>query len=174
MSVRVYRSENTIRKRDRFSFKPGCKPGLIDPMRITPVLTALCLLLGSGLTGLAAHHKNTIQVFNGKNLEGWSVEGGGQFSVEKGVLKLNRGTGWLRSKDTFNPIKEVRDLRGKSVLLITADAAFDRIMNENFSAALIAAKVGHHIITLEGAHTFPVVQESLPVVLDFVRNQTDQ
>lgn len=69
----------------------------------------------------------------------------------------------------FNPINAVNALRGKSVLLITADTAFDRTMNENFSAALIAAKIGHRIITLAGGHTLPVVQESLPLVLSFVR-----
>lgn len=74
----------------------------------------------------------------------------------------------------YNPINEITALQGRSVLLVTADAAFDRIMNENFSAALIDAKVGHHIITLEGAHTFPVVQKSLPLVLDFVRGRVSQ
>lgn len=80
----------------------------------------------------------------------------------------------LKTWRAFNPINVITALRGKSVLLITADAAFDRTMNENFSAALIEAKVGHHIITLEGAHTFPVVQESLPLVLDFVRTRINQ
>ena len=69
----------------------------------------------------------------------------------------------------YNPINNVDALRGKTVLLITADAAFDRTMNQNFSAALIEAKIGHRIITLEGGHTFPVVQTALPLVLDFVQ-----
>ena len=47
-------------------------------------------------------------------------------------------------------------------------------MNQNFSVALIDAKVGHRIITLEGAHTFPVVQESLPLVLEFVQARIDR
>ena len=42
-----------------------------------------------------------IQVFNGENLDGWDIVNDGQFSVEDGVLKINRGTGWLRSSDTF-------------------------------------------------------------------------
>lgn len=72
----------------------------------------------------------------------------------------------------YNPINSVTALRGKPVLLITADTAFDRTMNENLSAALIAQKMGHLIITLEGAHTFEVVQAALPLVLDFVRETT--
>ena len=90
------------------------------------------------------------------------------------TVPLDRFGGDRKVWREYNPINEITALRGKSVLLITADAAFDRIMNENFSAALIEAKVGHHIITLEGAHTFPVVQESLPLVLDFVRSRIDQ
>ena len=42
-----------------------------------------------------------IQVFNGEDLDGWDIVNGGQFSVEDGVLKVNRGTGWLRSSDMF-------------------------------------------------------------------------
>lgn len=42
-----------------------------------------------------------IPLFNGTNLDGWEIINDGQFSVEDGVLKINRGTGWLRSNDTF-------------------------------------------------------------------------
>ncbi|MBT5903123.1 MAG: DUF1080 domain-containing protein [Opitutaceae bacterium] len=79
-------------------------------MRITPLLAALCLTLVSGAACFAGHHE-TIKVFNGKNLDGWVVEGGGQFSVEKGVIKLNRGTGWLRSADTFGDFVMVMEFR---------------------------------------------------------------
>ncbi|GAB5558781.1 MAG: alpha/beta hydrolase-fold protein [Synoicihabitans sp.] len=72
----------------------------------------------------------------------------------------------------FNPVNAVARLRGKPILLVAADAAFDRTMNENFSAALIAQKMGHRIITLEGAHTFEVVQAALPLVLEFVAENT--
>ena len=42
-----------------------------------------------------------INLFDGKSLDGWVIENNGQFSVENGLLKLNKGTGWLRSKETF-------------------------------------------------------------------------
>lgn len=42
-----------------------------------------------------------IELFNGHNLDGWDIVNDGTFSVEDGVLKINRGTGWLRSSDTF-------------------------------------------------------------------------
>ncbi len=44
---------------------------------------------------------SAIQLFNGQNLDGWEIVNNGQFSVEDSVLKINRGTGWLRSSETF-------------------------------------------------------------------------
>ena len=41
------------------------------------------------------------QLFNGQDLDGWDIVNDGQFSVEDGVLKIDRGTGWLRSSETF-------------------------------------------------------------------------
>ena len=58
-----------------------------------------CILLSAGQLTHAAN--SAIQLFNGRNLDGWEIVNGGQFSVEDGVLKVNRGTGWLRSNDTF-------------------------------------------------------------------------
>jgi len=69
----------------------------------------------------------------------------------------------------YNPIYEVGELDGKAVMLITAEAAFDRTMNENFSVALDLAGIAHRKLTLAGGHTFAVVQESLQHVLGFVQ-----
>ena len=44
---------------------------------------------------------SAIPLFNGRNLDGWDIVNNGQFSVEDGVLKIDRGTGWLRSSETF-------------------------------------------------------------------------
>ena len=44
---------------------------------------------------------SAIQLFNGQDLDGWEIVNNGQFSVEDGILKLDRGTGWLRSSETF-------------------------------------------------------------------------
>lgn len=43
----------------------------------------------------------TRELFNGRNLEGWVIESGGDFSVKDGVLVVNKGTGWLRSAEEF-------------------------------------------------------------------------
>ena len=45
--------------------------------------------------------KQPVKLFNGWNLEGWEIQNGGQFSVEDGLLKINKGTGWLRSGKTY-------------------------------------------------------------------------
>ena len=55
--------------------------------------------------------KQPIKIFNGWNLEGWSVQNGGRFSVEDGVLKLDGGTGWLRSDKTYGDFKLVIEFR---------------------------------------------------------------
>ena len=40
-------------------------------------------------------------LFNGKDLSGWTIINDGQFSVKDGNLLVNRGTGWLRSNQTY-------------------------------------------------------------------------
>ena len=50
-------------------------------------------------------------LFNGTNLDNWVVENDGQFLVEDGVLKVNRGTGWLRSADVFSDFTLLMEFR---------------------------------------------------------------
>ncbi len=45
--------------------------------------------------------KQPIKLFNGWNLDGWEIQNRGKFSVEDGLLKINKGTGWLRSEKTY-------------------------------------------------------------------------
>jgi hypothetical protein len=52
-----------------------------------------------------------VTLFNGRNLDGWVIEGNGQFSVRDGVLFVNRGAGWLRSADTFADFTLVMEFR---------------------------------------------------------------
>lgn len=65
----------------------------------------------------------------------------------------------------FNPRYRVRALRGTSLLVITADRAFDRTMNENFRAALRQNCVAYRWKMLRGGHTFDVVVAALPLVV---------
>lgn len=52
-----------------------------------------------------------IKLFNGWSLDGWSIQNGGRFSVEDGIIKLNGGTGWLRSEKTYADFKLVIEFR---------------------------------------------------------------
>ncbi len=66
---------------------------------VTRVVLLACILFTSGQMTQAITAVTAL--FNGRNLDGWHIVNDGQFSVEDGVLKVNRGTGWLRSADTF-------------------------------------------------------------------------
>ena len=52
-----------------------------------------------------------IDLFNGKDLKGWVIENDGQFSVEDGLLKVNKGTGWLRSDKKYSDFKMTMEFR---------------------------------------------------------------
>lgn len=51
------------------------------------------------------------QLFNGKNLDNWVIENNGQFSVEDGLLKVNRGSGWLRSEKKYSDFTMTMEFR---------------------------------------------------------------
>lgn len=53
------------------------------------------------LDSCCGNSSNHSVLFNGKNLDGWVIENGGQFSVRNGNILVNRGVGWLRSVDTY-------------------------------------------------------------------------
>lgn len=69
----------------------------------------------------------------------------------------------------YNPIQRAEKLNGMSVLIITADQAFDRTMNEHFRERLIELKQPPEWIMLKGRHTFSVVGEAIPHVLEFTK-----
>ncbi|WP_417388195.1 alpha/beta hydrolase [Gimesia sp.] len=69
----------------------------------------------------------------------------------------------------FNPLTGAAQLKGMSVLIITADQAFDRTMNEHFRDRLTALELPHEYVELKGGHTFPVVRAAIPLVLAFTQ-----
>ncbi|NOX56059.1 MAG: hypothetical protein GXP27_16775 [Planctomycetes bacterium] len=71
---------------------------------------------------------------------------------------------WAR----FNPIHSVEKLHGSRIVLIAADEAFDRTMNENFRRELSRCGLQADWILLSGGHTFPVVRQALPILIDRV------
>jgi hypothetical protein len=72
-------------------------------------LSALVLI--SSLPTATIHAAQSIRLFEGKDIKQWVIENDGQFVVENGLLKLNGGTGWLRSKDTFDDYTLVIEFR---------------------------------------------------------------
>ncbi|MBD1388675.1 DUF1080 domain-containing protein [Neiella sp. HB171785] len=70
------------------------------------LLSTLALAATIALTGCQSTSSTTdnqpIELFNGSDLSNWTIESNGQFSVSNGVIKLNRGTGWLRSNEKFS------------------------------------------------------------------------
>jgi S-formylglutathione hydrolase FrmB len=71
----------------------------------------------------------------------------------------------------FNPLLRAAELKHLKTLLVIGDTASDAPMNDRFAAALTAAGAPPKVVRLSGGHTFPVVQEGLGHVLDFVRSQ---
>ena len=59
----------------------------------------------------AAPNAKAIALFNGKNLDHWVIENDGRFSVRDGVLCVDRGTGWLRSEETFGDFTLIVEFR---------------------------------------------------------------
>lgn len=56
-------------------------------------------------------HSAYQKLFNGQNLDGWEIQNNGQFEVVDGLLRVNRGTGWLRSSDTYNDFTLIMEFR---------------------------------------------------------------
>ncbi len=73
----------------------------------------------------------------------------------------------------YNPLYFASDIAGMSIQLITADEAFDRTMNENFSAELTSLGIEHEYIVLDGSHSFGDVKEALPLVVSHVNGVFD-
>ena len=69
----------------------------------------------------------------------------------------------------LNCITDVEPLRGKSLLIVSARGAFDVQMNRNFHARLDSMGITHTFQEVDGAHDFPTVQATLPMLFDFLR-----
>ena len=80
---------------------------LFVPVAISFLVALTLVSLNAGCLGPSDDSSNdtardaTRPLFNGKDLDGWVIESGGQFSVRDGLLVVNRGTGWLRSVQEF-------------------------------------------------------------------------
>ena len=73
------------------------------------MIASIAVTLFAGCTTIET--PKNMALFNGTNLDNWVVENDGQFLVEDGVLKVNRGTGWLRSADVFSDFTLLMEFR---------------------------------------------------------------
>jgi hypothetical protein len=74
-------------------------------MKTLPIYVALIMMICS----IGYCQKN--QLFNGKNLDGWVIENNGHFAVEDGMIKVNRGSGWLRSEKIYSDFNLTMEFR---------------------------------------------------------------
>ena len=72
-------------------------------------ISLICLL--NFLTSCQTSSSTGKSLFNGKDLSGWAIENNGQFSVQNNVIKVNKGTGWLRSEEKYSNFKLVIEFR---------------------------------------------------------------
>jgi hypothetical protein len=74
-------------------------------------LAATAGLLSAACFEATGASARSIKLFSGEDIDQWVIENGGQFRVEDGVLKLEGGTGWLRSRESFGDFTLVVEFR---------------------------------------------------------------
>jgi hypothetical protein len=71
------------------------------------ISAAIWLIFGSA----CSDSERSVSLFDGETLDGWEIQNGGRFSVAAGVITVDRGTGWLRSVDTFGDFTLTMEFR---------------------------------------------------------------
>ena len=79
--------------------------------RISLLVLLLPFLSGCAGLNLQPVESGFVSLFNGRNLDGWSIENGGRFSVDDGLLIIDKGTGWLRSDKEYSDFVFKLDFR---------------------------------------------------------------
>lgn len=74
-------------------------------------LYSIIALFFSAFLSSCSNSGKVVSLFDGKSLAGWEIQNGGKFSVENGVLKVEKGVGWLRSVDTFDDFTLTMEFR---------------------------------------------------------------
>ena len=142
---------------------------------------------------LVTAHLNVSREARMRALGGWSMGGfgsanfaeqhPGEFGAWAGILALldfpnphysaedNHAVPGVLGDEThwpaFNPLEHAAALRGLRLMAITADAAFDRAMNQTFVATLTKLDIPHSFVVLQGGHRIDVVLKAFPQVMAF-------
>lgn len=67
--------------------------------------------------------------------------------------------------ETWNPIHAISSLKGMDIVLVLAEGAFDRTMNENFIAAAQKVNIPLQVHRIPGGHSFGSVRTGLEIIL---------
>jgi S-formylglutathione hydrolase FrmB len=121
---------------------------------------------GFGSTWACLRHPNAFSVLATIIAVNDFPTAGAGFPIAAGTFGTDPAQ-WPR----FNPLNRAAELKHLKTLLVIGETAADAPMNDRFAAALTAAGAPPKVVRLPGGHTFPVVQEGLGHVLDFVRDQ---
>jgi len=72
--------------------------------RIIINVITVSLILSLSIISCAAENPEDgfVSLFDGKSLDGWHLMNDAQFVAEDGVIKLNGGSGWLRSEKEYS------------------------------------------------------------------------
>lgn len=100
-------SRETMAAIEEVMAKHGAKPTETPPVKVDPYAKKT----GGKSKSKNKSAKQPIKLFNSWNLEGWSIQNNGRFSVEDGLLKIAGGTGWLRSDKTYADFTLVMEFR---------------------------------------------------------------
>jgi S-formylglutathione hydrolase FrmB len=84
------------------------------------------------------------------------------------TVPLNRFGADTNAWAGFDPLTHIRELHDEKLLIITADKSFDFTMNKNFVQAARELHLPVEFKILHGGHSFEVVSEALPMVMDFM------
>jgi hypothetical protein len=73
-------------------------------VRVTISLITASVILSAAIISCAAGNteEQFVSLFDGKTLDGWHLMNNAQFAAEDGVIKLNGGSGWLRSEKEYS------------------------------------------------------------------------
>lgn len=77
----------------------------------SPIRRAFQAAAARALNNNIEKQPSYISLFNGRNLDGWVIENNGTFSVQEEKILVNRGTGWLRSQESFGDFVLELDFR---------------------------------------------------------------
>lgn len=73
--------------------------------------------------------------------------------------------------EKFNPIHYAEKLKGKNILLVSANQCFTKTMNNNFANRLKELNISCELKKIKGSHSFETVLTALPLVIDFMNKQ---